>query len=205
MATLRGSSRAIHAALLALAAVSLCVAWPAQAFDAARETRGLGPGPDAAPVAEGVPVPPEPVVVAEESIAGALDVTRWRTSGPMELSASEMKAPGTDARALRVQVALSYEDRAKQSYTAELLDFEQPQDWSSWNRLVLPVYVEPSVTPRGGSISVLLYVQDLPRQVLGPYVVPRGGWHEVVWDLTPVPRAAVKTVMVVEGLHAHNP
>jgi len=152
-----------------------------------------------------VPLPAQPRMVAEEAVAGTLDVGRWRLSGPVELGVSEMPAPGDDQPALRMRVGLSYEDRAIRTYTALLFDYETPADWSAYNRLVLPVYVEPSSTPRGGGISVLVYAEDQPRRTLGPFIVARGAWHEVTWDLTPIPRERITTIMVVAGVHAHNP
>lgn len=154
--------------------------------------------------AEVPPPPAGPQVVAEAAIEGALEVERWRLSGPVELGPSQMRAPGGE-QALRMRAGLSFADREQRTYTALLFDYEEPADWSAFNRLVLPVYVEPSVTPRGGGISVLLYVEDQPRRTLGPFVVPRGEWREVEWDVTPVPRERVTTIMVVTGVHGHNP
>ena len=152
-----------------------------------------------------LPAPPQPQVVAEEAIPGTLDVERWRLTGPVELAESAMAAPGGDRPALRMRVGLSYDDRATRSYTALLYDYETPADWSAYNRLVLPLFVEPSATPRGGGISVLLSAEDQPRRPLGPFIVARGEWHEVEWDVTPIPRERITTIMVVTGVHAHNP
>ena len=175
------------------------------ATDGGPEARGLSPRADALPLAVGIPIPPPPQVVAEETIPGTLELERWRTTGPVQLTVSEMTAPGSQASALRAEVDLSYEAQKVRSYTAWLLDFAEPQDWSAYNRLLLNVFVEPSATPRGASISVILYAEDQPRRTLGPWIIPRGTWHEALWDLTPVPRERITTIMVVRGVHCHNP
>ncbi len=162
-------------------------------------------GPAIGARAADIPAPPQPRVTGEASIPGALEIGNWRTQGPVELSASEMTAPGAEVPALRMRVDLSFEAREIRSYTALFFDYESPSDWSAYNRLVLPVFVEPSATPRGGGISVLLYAEDQPRRTLGPFIVPRGQWRQAEWDLTPIPRERVTSIMVVTGVHAHNP
>ena len=152
-----------------------------------------------------IPKPPQPEVVAEKVIPDTLDIKRWKVTGPVHFSVSEKDAPNTKNKALRVEVSLTPQARKKRSFTGEIFTFAAPQNWSDYNRLVLWVYVEPSKTPRGGSLSVHLYDKDKIRRTMGVYVVPRGRWQEVTWDLTPMPRAAIGKFMVTQGVSRHNP
>ena len=153
----------------------------------------------------GVPEPPRPRVVDVRVVADTLDVKRWRTTGPVKFSESEKAAPGTGAKALRAEVSLTREARKTRSFTGQILELQEPQDWSAWNRLALWVFVEPSRTMRGGGVSMHLYNKDKLRRTTGPYIVPRGKWREVVWDITPMPRSSVGKLMISQGVHRHNP
>ena len=152
-----------------------------------------------------IPAPPEPKVVETVVVPDTLDIENWKTTGPVLFGVSEKDAPGSGAKALRVEVPLTPAARKVRSFTGEIFTFAQPQDWSRYNRLVLWVYVEPSQTPRGASLSVHLYGEDKLRRTTGTYVIDRGKWQEVTWDMTPMPRRAISRFMVTQGIHRHNP
>ena len=152
-----------------------------------------------------VPRPPQPKVAEARHIPGTLDLGKWRTTGPVIFGPSEKIAPGTQAKALRVEVPQTHEARKKRSFTGEIFTLAQAEDWSRYNRFVVCVYVEPSKTPRGGAICAHLYAEDGIRRPTGPYVVRRGKWTEVVWDITPVPRRGVSKFMFTQGVHRHSP
>lgn len=147
----------------------------------------------------------DPTVLASVELADALELDRWRTTGPVRMSTSEMDAPGAGAKALRIEVPQTAEARRQRSFTGEIFELAEPQDWSVYNRLALWIFVEPSKTPRGASLSVHLYNDDGIRRTTGIFVVPRGKWQRVVWDVTPMPRCSVGRFMITQGVHRHNP
>ena len=152
-----------------------------------------------------VPQPSEPRVVDAWVVPGTLDPSRYRTTGPVVFGVSDRTAPKTNAKALRLEVSLTRDARKQRSFTGQILAFDKPQDWSAWNRLVLWVCVEPAKMMRGGGIALHLYNADNIRRTTGPFIVPRGRWHEVTWDITPMPRDSVHKLMITQGVHRHNP
>ena len=146
-----------------------------------------------------------PTVVERQPVPGALDLARWRTTGPVTLTVSPRTTPGRGPAALRIEVPQTHAARRKRSFTGQIMGFEQPQDWSRFNRLVLPVYLEPSDTPRGAGISVHLYGPDGVRRTMGVHMASRGKWQPIEWDMTPMPREGVTRLMITQGVHRHNP
>ena len=110
-----------------------------------------------------------------------------------------MDAPGAGAKALRIEVPQTAEARRQRTFTGEIFELAEPQDWSVYNRLALWVFVEPSKTPRGASLSVHLYNDDGIRRTTGIFVVPRGKWQRIVWDVTPMPRCSVSRFMITQS------
>ena len=121
----------------------------------------------------------DPKVLASVELADALELDRWRTTGPVQMSTSEMDAPGAGAKALRIEVPQTAEARRQRTFAGEIFELAEPQDWSVYNRLALWVFVEPSKTPRGASLSVHLYNDDGIRRTTGTFVVPRGRWQRI--------------------------
>ena len=107
-----------------------------------------------------VPTPVKPKTVETKAIPGTLVLEKWKTTGPVQFTISDKDAPGTESKALRAEVGLTYEAWKKRSYTAQTIELPEPQDWSAWNRFVLWVFVERSKTMRGGGVSGHLFNAD---------------------------------------------
>lgn len=86
-------------------ALSDCLAWTRM-----WQTRktcvllGLGVMAGLAEVRPQIPAPCEPKVVAVAAIPGALRLDKWRTTGPVLFTVSDMDAPGAGRKALRAEM-----------------------------------------------------------------------------------------------------
>jgi len=182
-------------ASLALWAIAL--QWPIGAFAGSSEKR--------------FPTAPVPKVIAKKEMPELLDTAKWQVSGTFaKLAVSDRTAPGAKTNAMRLEVTRGRKGRKRLVlWTSQVYDFKPPQDWSKHNRLVLRVYVEPSETPRGATISI--YLPDSKgewrrnHRGLGPLTAPRGKWVDLVWDITPIERKEVAKLRLGQGSYGVNP
>ncbi len=82
--------------------------------------------------------------------------------------------------------------------TSAVLDFEEPVDWSDYNRLSLWVYVHPGSEGVENYFSVSFNCDDLPEpELLTPNAVnyvhslKAGQWNRVLWEIPELPRHRV--------------
>ena len=79
-------------------------------------------------------------------------------------------------------------------WTCVALEFDEPQDWSAYNRISLWVYIHPSRNP---NVSIALdIVTETPDGTLTPsretnLDIPQGEWTQVLWEIDYLPRDKV--------------
>lgn len=79
-------------------------------------------------------------------------------------------------------------------WTCVALEFDEPQDWSAYNRISLWAYIHPSRNP---NVSFALdIVNATPDGTLTPsretnLDIPQGEWVQVLWEVDAVPRDQV--------------
>ena len=80
-------------------------------------------------------------------------------------------------------------------WTSVALEFEEPQDWSAYNRISLWVYIHPSKNP---NVSFALdLVTETPDGTLTPsretnVDIPQGEWTQVLWEIDYLPRDRIR-------------
>lgn len=90
------------------------------------------------------------------------------------------------------------------------LTFDQPQDWTDFNRISVWVYIHPTSTPihhffldivnKGTDYNTVTPRHDTAIQDLTP-----GQWHEVVWEISDVARDKVKEFNIFQTLIGVEP
>ena len=79
-------------------------------------------------------------------------------------------------------------------WTSVALEFDEPQDWTAWNRISLWVYIHPSRNP---NVSFALdLITETPDGTLTPsretnVDIPQGEWTQVLWEIDYLPRNKV--------------
>jgi hypothetical protein len=79
--------------------------------------------------------------------------------------------------------------------TCVALEFDEPQDWSAWNRISLWVYIHPSRNPNV-SFALDLVNGTQPDGTLTPsretnLDIPQGQWTQVLWEIDYFPRDSI--------------
>ena len=86
-------------------------------------------------------------------------------------------------------------DGEQGGWTCVALEFDEPQDWSAYNRISLWVYIHPSKNP---NVSFALdLVTETPDGTLTPsretnVDIPQGEWTQVLWEIDYLPRNKVR-------------
>lgn len=90
------------------------------------------------------------------------------------------------------------------------ITFDEPQDWTAYNRISIWVYIHPSKTPthhffldivnEGTNYNTITPRHDTVIQDLTP-----GKWHNVMWEIADVPRDKVKNFNVFQTLIGYEP
>ena len=92
--------------------------------------------------------------------------------------------------------------------TCVALEFDQPQDWSEWNRLSLWVYIHPSKNP---NVSFALdLVTPAPDGTLTPsretnLDLPQGRWVQVLWEIDYFPRDSLLRLEICQTCTGFDP
>lgn len=90
------------------------------------------------------------------------------------------------------------------------LTFDEPQDWSNYNRISIWVYIHPSSTPihhffldivnEGTDYNTVTPRHDSVIEDLEP-----GKWYEVLWEISDVPRDKVREFNIFQTLIGVEP
>lgn len=90
------------------------------------------------------------------------------------------------------------------------ITFDEPQDWTAYNRISIWVYIHPSKTPihhffldivnEGTDYNTTTPRHDTVIQDLIP-----GQWHNVVWEISDLPRNRVKQFNIFQTLIGYEP
>ena len=80
-------------------------------------------------------------------------------------------------------------------WTGVALEFDEPQDWTAWNRISLWVYIHPSRNPNV-SFALDLVNGTRPDETLSPpretnLDIPQGQWTQVLWEIDYFPRDSI--------------
>lgn len=92
--------------------------------------------------------------------------------------------------------------------TCVALEFEEPRDWSEWNRLSLWVYIHPSRNPHVSFALDLL--SSTPDGTLTPsretnLDLPQGRWVQVFWEIDYFPRDSVRGLEICQTCTGYDP
>jgi hypothetical protein len=85
--------------------------------------------------------------------------------------------------------------------TCVALTFDEPQDWSAYNRISLWVYIHPSKNP---NVSFALdLVTDTPDSTLTHsretnVDIPQGAWTQVLWEIDDLPRDKIRRFEIIQ-------
>ncbi len=146
----------------------------------------------------------------------------WKTEGIARISYTDERAiDGTTSlrfrTSLRDEAFLKADYEKNGSFTADqgghtraIREFDDPQDWSIYNRISLWVYVHPT-TMSAYSFHLSLRCEDAPRGVTAPSptsfiqdLVP-GQWNHVLWEITNLKRDKVTGFFINQILRGHEP
>lgn len=93
-------------------------------------------------------------------------------------------------------------------YTTAVLRFDEPQDWTEYNRIGLWVYVHPT-DMRIYSLHLSLICEgasaNQPRAVFHIQTMEAGQWNYVVWEIPDYKRDKVTSFNISQSLHGHDP
>jgi hypothetical protein len=94
--------------------------------------------------------------------------------------------------------------------TSAILTFEQPQDWSMFNRISLWIYVHPTEM-RTYSLSLRFRCENAPSSFTDPrsnsviqHLIPKQ-WNDVIWEIPNLPRDKVTSFGITQGIRGHDP
>jgi len=84
------------------------------------------------------------------------------------------------------------------------LEFDEPQDWSQYNRIALWVYVHPSKNPNV-HVALDLVNEGTSDGTLTPsrendIVLPQGEWHQILWEIGYYPRERISRLEINQTL-----
>ncbi len=89
-------------------------------------------------------------------------------------------------------------------WTCVALEFDEPQDWSEWNRISLWVYIHPSRNP---NVSFALDLVDAATHdsVLDPgretnVDIPQGEWTQMLWEIDYYPRESILRLEICQTM-----
>jgi hypothetical protein len=146
----------------------------------------------------------------------------WSTTGIGEISYTTERARiGT--RSLRFRTSMRDEEHIRANinedgsfdgnqggYTRATLKFDQPQDWTDYNRISLWVYVHPT-SMLTYSFSLSFRCMDAPSGIASPNPVSfiqdlkPGEWNHVVWEIPNLRRDKVTEFSISQTLRGHDP
>ena len=84
------------------------------------------------------------------------------------------------------------------------LDFDEPQDWTEYNRISIWVFIHPSRNPNV-SFALDLVNGKTGDKTLTPgrentIDIPQGEWHQVLWEIDYLPRDSVRRFEISQTL-----
>ena len=93
--------------------------------------------------------------------------------------------------------------------TSVALEFDEPQDWTAWNRISLWVYIHPSKNPNV-SFALDLVNGNRPDATLTPsretnVDIPQGQWTQVLWEIDYFPRDSIRRFELCQTCTGFDP
>lgn len=90
------------------------------------------------------------------------------------------------------------------------MTFDEPQDWSNYNRISIWVYIHPTKTPIHHFFLDIInegtdYNTITPRHDTAIQDLTAGEWHNVVWEISDVPRDKVCQFNIFQTLIGYEP
>lgn len=95
-------------------------------------------------------------------------------------------------------------------HTHAVLSFEEPQDWTKFNRISLWVYVHPTGM-RTYCFSLRFKCMDAPYGLTTPHAInfvqdlEHGRWNRILWEIPNLPRDKVTEFRITQTLSGHDP
>lgn len=89
------------------------------------------------------------------------------------------------------------------------ITFDEPQDWSAYNRVSIWVYIHPSANPNHHFFLEIInegtdYNTVTPRKDTAIQDLKAGKWHNVVWEITNMERDKVKHFNIFQTLIGYD-
>ncbi|MFC2125263.1 glycoside hydrolase family 9 protein [Bacteroidota bacterium] len=161
-------------------------------------------------------------VYASQMLADMEDPSGWTVDGIGEISyTSERSKEGS--KSMRFQTPMRDEEYIKRAMEEEgksggrpggrtraVLTFDQPQDWSEFNRISLWLYVHPSEM-RTISLSLSFRCEDAPSSFTDPrsntviqHTIPEQ-WNHVIWEIPNLQRDKVTEFAISQSSRGHDP
>lgn len=90
------------------------------------------------------------------------------------------------------------------------ITFDEPQDWSEFNRVSIWVYIHPTANPMHHFFLEIInegtdYNTITPRKDNVVQDLDAGRWHQVVWEIPHLERNKVKSFTIFQTLIGFNP
>lgn len=154
-------------------------------------------------------------VYSSKVISSCEDLTNWSVSGIGEMSLSDERSIDGN-NSIRFKTLLRDEELIKKNpggsmmgSTQLIIGFDEPQNWSEFNRIALMVYVHPSDV-RVHTFYLRINALNEPESITDPKYatvvqnLTEGEWNYVYWEIPNLRRDSIVSFAVQKLLTGHS-